>query len=78
MVRATYFDDEEDISDGEADQGFANGNGDAMNAKSLEENDLDDFDDALNKMSITPRDSFQYRHSQMPSKIRPSTSPESL
>ncbi|GLT39369.1 hypothetical protein SLA2020_135660 [Shorea laevis] len=47
--------------------------------------DLDEFDYALNKMSITPKDTFSYKfegqfqeHSRMPSKIRPSTSPESL
>ncbi|KAH7519801.1 hypothetical protein FEM48_Zijuj08G0075700 [Ziziphus jujuba var. spinosa] len=40
---------------------------------SFQEFDLDEFDGALNKMSITPKMS-----TRMPSRIRPSTSPESL
>lgn len=46
--------------------------------------DLDEFDTTLNKMSITPRGSSNKfgdkmrGFMQMPSRIRPSTSPESL
>lgn len=62
MVRPTYdYDDDEESSD------------DEDIAKSFQEFDLDEFDGALNKMSITPKMSMQ-----MPSRIRPSTSPESL
>ncbi|CAK9139373.1 unnamed protein product [Ilex paraguariensis] len=55
--------------------------------RSFEEDDpdLDEFDYSLNKMSITPKNSLNYtfegqlqRRMQMPSRIRPSTSPESL
>ncbi|XP_076946093.1 RNA polymerase I-specific transcription initiation factor rrn3-like [Bidens hawaiensis] len=65
MVRTTYDDDEDDVSDDDEGEGD------------------DEFDMNLNKMSITPRDSFMYggqqdRKMQMPSRIRPSTSPESL
>ncbi|XP_052191460.1 RNA polymerase I-specific transcription initiation factor rrn3-like [Diospyros lotus] len=61
---------------------------DAM-AGSFEEHeiDLDEFDHSLNKMSITPNNSLSHRFggrelhggaTRMPSRIRPSTSPESL
>ena len=79
MVRPTYDDDEEGSSDEEAAEGFGNGNEDTMMndgiSRNLEDLDLDDFDSALNRMSITPKNSLKY---QMPSRIRPSTSPESL
>lgn len=50
------------------------------------DHDLDEFDYSLNKMSITPKNpptlpfesDLRGRYMQMPSKIRPSTSPESL
>ncbi|XP_076910424.1 RNA polymerase I-specific transcription initiation factor rrn3-like [Bidens hawaiensis] len=63
MVRTTYDDDEDDEDN-------------------LTDGD-NEFDKNLNKMSITPRDSFMFGHQQdrkmqMPSRIRPSTSPESL
>lgn len=46
--------------------------------------DLEEFDFAMNKMSITPKNySFKFgngfqQHTKMPSRIRPSMSPESL
>ncbi|KAI6671632.1 hypothetical protein NL676_006517 [Syzygium grande] len=47
--------------------------------------DMEEFDYALNKMSITPKQSSMYKFGggleeliRMPSRIRPSTSPESL
>ncbi|CAN8287514.1 unnamed protein product [Cochlearia groenlandica] len=72
MVRATYDEDDED--DAEI---IVNGD-----EESDEEDDAD-LDYALNKMSITPKHSFKdnmekNRLMKMPSRIRPSTSPESL
>lgn len=89
MVRPYDDDDEEGNSDDEIAEAFVGINGECiMNddiSKNFEDFDLDDFDSALNKMSITPKDSFNYRFGvaskqpmQMPSRIRPSTSPESL
>lgn len=74
MVRATYDEDEEDDDDAEV---IVNGDED-----SDEEEDAD-LDYAMNKMSITPKHSFKNtmekeRLMRMPSRIRPSTSPESL
>jgi len=69
MVKTTY-DDEDDDDDDYDDED--------------EVEDEDDVDINLSKMSITPRqDSFMFgnqqdRKMQMPSRIRPSTSPESL
>ena len=42
--------------------------------------DIDEFDFVMNKMSITPKNTsgFQFGGARMPSKIRPSTSPESM
>lgn len=48
------------------------------------EEDFDDFENSMNKMSITPRNSFKYSMGgdhkmipmKMPARIRPSTSPE--
>ncbi|OMO80074.1 RNA polymerase I specific transcription initiation factor RRN3 [Corchorus capsularis] len=45
--------------------------------------DLDEFDTAMSKMSITPKNGYCYKFggrdsTRMPSRIRPSTSPESL
>lgn len=80
MVRPTYDDDQEDSSDEEVDEAPLGGNG-----GSHEGFDLDEFDNALNQMSITPKDSLKHRFGgvmkeplRMPSRIRPSTSPESL
>uniref|UniRef100_A0A1J3GKL8 RNA polymerase I-specific transcription initiation factor RRN3 n=1 Tax=Noccaea caerulescens TaxID=107243 RepID=A0A1J3GKL8_NOCCA len=73
MVRATY-DEEDDDDDAEI---IVNGD-----EESDEDND-GDLDYAMNKMSITPKHSFKNnmerdRLMKMPSRIRPSTSPESL
>ncbi|KAL5820962.1 hypothetical protein ACOSQ3_022844 [Xanthoceras sorbifolium] len=91
MVRTTYGREEEDSSDEDAAEDFVDVNGDEVMddgmGRSFDEHglDLDEFDSALNKMSITPRNSFIYgfegqlqQPRRMPSKIRPSTSPESL
>ena len=91
MIRTTYDDDEEGSSDEDDAVGCTYGNGediadDGM-ARSFEEHDadLDEFDYSLNQMSITPRNSLKYSFGgesmgpmKMPSRIRPSTSPESL
>ncbi|KAF3440903.1 hypothetical protein FNV43_RR19189 [Rhamnella rubrinervis] len=82
-------DDEEDNSDDEIAEAFVETNGECIMNDEISKNfgdfDLDDFDSALNKMSITPKDSFNHRLGialkqpmRMPSRIRPSTSPESL
>lgn len=89
MVRPTYDEEEED--EGSSDEDVAevfpdrieeNLMDDEAMARSYDDRDfdLDEFDSALNKMSITPRNSIQYRRDfvQMPSRIQPSTSPESL
>lgn len=89
MVRPTY--DEEEEGGGSSDEDIAevfpdrienNLMDDEAMARSYDDGefDLDEFDSALNKMSITPRNSLQYRRDfvQMPSRIRPSMSPESL
>ncbi|XWS33975.1 hypothetical protein CRYUN_Cryun22dG0128300 [Craigia yunnanensis] len=77
-------------SDDDLIKDFVNENEDVMNdgvAKSFDEQslDLDEFDCALKKMSITPKNSSSYKFggrfqepTRMPSRIRPSTSPESL
>ncbi|KAL7223677.1 hypothetical protein ACSBR1_025180 [Camellia fascicularis] len=93
MVRTTYDDDEEEgSSDEDVVEQFMGGSGENIAAGdamvgSFEEHDLDldEFDYSLNKMSITPKNSLNYRFGgglhggmQMPSRIRPSTSPESL
>lgn len=73
MVRTTY--DSDDNSDDEGSVSESD-NDDAM-VESFEEQGLD-IECVLNKMSITPRNSFKFKHERMPSRIRPSTSPESL
>ncbi|KAM6550668.1 hypothetical protein CsatB_000476 [Cannabis sativa] len=74
MVRPTYNDEEEDSSDEEVEVNTEiEGN--------HEDFDIDEFDNALNQMSITPKNRFAggfNEHLRMPSRIRPSTSPESL
>lgn len=93
MVRTTYDDDDEEgSSEEDVFEDFTGRSGenvvdDAM-AASYEEHDLDldEFDYSMNKMSITPKNSLNYRFGgelrrgamQMPSRIRPSMSPESL
>ncbi|XVF16060.1 hypothetical protein REPUB_Repub09cG0208500 [Reevesia pubescens] len=96
MVKPTYEDayDDEDNDDESSDddliRDFVNENEDIVNdgvGKSFDEQglDLDEFDCALKKMSITPKNSFSYKFggrfqepTRMPSRIRPSTSPESF
>ncbi|KAL8545574.1 hypothetical protein ACS0TY_005640 [Phlomoides rotata] len=89
MVRSTY---DEDDGEGTSDEDEAYGGGNGMSipddgsGRSYDEgdSDADEFDCSLDKMSITPRDSSHkfggrmQRSMQMPSRIRPSTSPESL
>lgn len=90
MVRTPTYDEEEEYH-GSSDEDVAeiftdtleeNLIDDEAMATSYDDRDfnLDEFDSALNKMSITPRNSIMYRRDaiQMPSRIRPSTSPESL
>lgn len=89
MVR-TKYDDDDDDDDEDGDQSEASidediedgGRDDDRIAMSLDELALDEFGNSLNKMSITPKSyGFGGRlqaHKQMPSRIRPSTSPESL
>ncbi|KAL5556349.1 hypothetical protein UlMin_038585 [Ulmus minor] len=81
MVRPTYNDDESD----EEIEAFLDSNGDTREHYKDLDLDLDEFDSALNKMSITPKTTlYQFggalkeQPSYMPSRIRPSTSPESL
>ncbi|XVE63194.1 hypothetical protein DITRI_Ditri07aG0000100 [Diplodiscus trichospermus] len=95
MVKPTYevaYDDDNDAgsSDDDSIQDFVNEDEDIMNdgvGKSFDEQeiDLDEFDCALKKMSITPKNGFSYKFggrfqepTRMPSRIRPSTSPESF
>ncbi|XWS45663.1 hypothetical protein CRYUN_Cryun15aG0155600 [Craigia yunnanensis] len=95
MVNPAYddaYDDNNDEGSSNDDliQDFVYENEDIMNdgvAKSFDEQglDLDEFDCALKKMSITPKNSSSYKFggrfqepTRMPSRIRPSTSPESL
>ncbi|GAV86185.1 RRN3 domain-containing protein [Cephalotus follicularis] len=87
-VRTTYDNDEEVSSEEDDVDDFLNENAedaiDDMMVRSSDERDLylDEFDYALNKMSITPKYSFVGSQAEkplrMPSRIRPSTSPESL
>ncbi|KAH9710480.1 RNA polymerase I specific transcription initiation factor RRN3 protein [Citrus sinensis] len=87
MVKTAYHGDKEDNSDEDVDED----NGDHLMVDGMGRNpdeqdlDLDEFDYALNKMSITPKNSFSCRLDgqsrqpmEMPSRIRPSTSLESL
>lgn len=89
MVRSTYDEDDGEGTSDE-DEAYVGGNGmripDDGSGRSYDEgdSDADEFDCSLDKMSITPRDSSHnfgdrmQRFVQMPSRIRPSTSPESL
>ncbi|KAM2063476.1 hypothetical protein ACFX16_027010 [Malus domestica] len=85
MVHPTY-DDDEDSSDEDIGDAVADENVDGMDYAILHQHyDLDEFDSALNKMSITPKNSLHSTFGgaikqpmRMPSRIRPSTSPESL
>lgn len=94
MVRSTCDEegtsDEEDEEEEDDIEACAEYNGIGIpiagRARSCNEDafDLDEFDVSLDKMSITPGDASHkfggsmQRFMQMPSKIRPSTSPESL
>ncbi|KAF2322865.1 hypothetical protein GH714_031487 [Hevea brasiliensis] len=87
-VRTSYGSDDEDSSDEDINEDFVTMNDENFMeegmARSPDEQhlDLDEFDHAMNKMSITPKNGLNYRFGgdkmQMPSRIRPSTSPESL
>ncbi|XP_057997296.1 uncharacterized protein LOC110645367 isoform X2 [Hevea brasiliensis] len=87
-VRTSYGSDDEDSSDEDINEDFVTMNEDNFMeegmARSPDEQhlDLDEFDHAMNKMSITPKNGLNYRFGgdkmQMPSRIRPSMSPESL
>lgn len=99
MVKTMYDDDEDRYEDEEGsgdedgedseesvDGGVGDDRVDRM-ATSFNEQDIDieEFDYALNKMSITPKQSLMYKFGggleelvRMPSRIRPSTSPESM
>lgn len=88
MVRPTYAEEEEQEEDGGSSDEDAevfpdiieeNLMDDVAMARSYDDQDFD-LDSGLNNMSITPRNSLQYRHDfvKMPSRIRPSMSPESL
>ncbi|XP_071692841.1 RNA polymerase I-specific transcription initiation factor rrn3-like isoform X2 [Rutidosis leptorrhynchoides] len=87
MVRNSSYDEEDDddyeegVSDEDEDNHHVVSNG--SGPMKFEDDDDDELDMKLNEMSITPRDSFMYgndkrKKMQMPSRIRPSTSPESL
>ncbi|KAG8364112.1 hypothetical protein BUALT_Bualt19G0092800 [Buddleja alternifolia] len=93
MVRSTYDDDDDEEEEGSSDEDDAEvniENGMSIphdgSGRSYDEGnfDVDEFNYSLDKMSITPRDSSHkfggriQRHMQMPSRIRPSMSPESL
>lgn len=99
MVRTSYGGEEENSSEDDGGEDFAEENDDddvmdddvmdddVMGGRSFGDNDieLDEFDSALTKMSITPKVSYISKFEgqlqppkRMPSKIRPSTSPESL
>ncbi|XP_021772671.1 RNA polymerase I-specific transcription initiation factor rrn3-like [Chenopodium quinoa] len=88
MVRKTYEDDE-GSSDEDVDVFYPDTNRAASRdegiVESFEDDYLDEFNDTLNRMSITPKDSMlksrygrnSHTPMQMPSKLRPSMSPES-
>ncbi|XP_050375654.1 uncharacterized protein LOC126792884 [Argentina anserina] len=89
MVQRTYDEDKDGSSDEEGDEAFAVDNEENVMdyevLQCLEEQQFGEVDSALNKMSITPKDSLHSRFGgainkpmRMPSRIRPSTSPESL
>uniref|UniRef100_A0A6M2F4S1 RNA polymerase I-specific transcription initiation factor RRN3 n=1 Tax=Populus davidiana TaxID=266767 RepID=A0A6M2F4S1_9ROSI len=84
-VKTTYDDDDEDSSDEDIADDFGVLNEENFMeegmARSYDQDiDLDEFDFVMNKMSITPKNTsgFHFGGERMPSKLRPSTSPESL
>lgn len=91
MVRTTYDDDDDeddDHSEVSIDEDIAEDGENGVNttddgiAMSFDDLALNEFDNSLNKMSITPKNyrfgSELQGRMRMPSRIRPSTSPESL
>ncbi|KAK4790532.1 hypothetical protein SAY86_017836 [Trapa natans] len=78
MVQTSFEDEEE--SDGD-DEGEGTPDG-AMSTGDQDGFDIDEFDSALNEMSITPKNykwgGDMQPLARMPSKLRPSTSPQSL
>ncbi|KAK2977155.1 hypothetical protein RJ640_027768 [Escallonia rubra] len=90
MVRTTCDDDDDDDDEGSIDEDIAQDRvgGNGMNitengtAMSFDEDYLDGFGNSMMQMSITPKNykfgSALHGGMQMPSRIRPSTSPESL
>ncbi|GER43761.1 RNA polymerase I specific transcriptioninitiation factor RRN3 protein [Striga asiatica] len=88
MVRSSYDEDDGECTSDE-DEPYAERDGmsipdDGRRSYDEENSDADEFEYSLDKMSITPRDSSSkfggglQRFVQMPSKIRPSMSPESF
>ncbi|KAK3034197.1 hypothetical protein RJ639_034337 [Escallonia herrerae] len=90
MVRTTCDNDDDDDDEGSIDEVIAQdcvgGNGvnvtENGTAMSFDEDYLDGFDNSMMQMSITPKN-YKFGSAlrggmQMPSRIRPSTSPESL
>ncbi|PSS23849.1 RNA polymerase I-specific transcription initiation factor like [Actinidia chinensis var. chinensis] len=85
MARTSYDDDEEGCSNEDVED--FGGSGENIAAWSSEEHDHHFDDDELDKMSITPKNSFLNSYMfggdlcgsalRMPSRIRPSSSPES-
>jgi RNA polymerase I-specific transcription initiation factor RRN3 len=85
MVKTTYIDDKEDYDDELEDldnPGMDDGSSDDDNPEV--NNDPDDLDIPMDKMSITPCDSYFHQFAKeshagpsMPAKIRPSVSPPS-
>lgn len=91
MVRSIYDEDEEGTSDEDVAEAYDRGDGMSIPDDGSDrycegqgDSDADEFEYSLDKMSITPRDSSHkfggrmQSFMKMPSKIRPSTSPESL
>lgn len=86
MVQTSFEDEEGSDKDDDEEEGIHERNSrDHDRATSFgdrEDFDVDEFDHALNKMSITPKNykwgGDMQPLARMPSKLRPSTSPESL
>lgn len=84
MVRSTYVEDGEGTSDDDVGEAYENRDTISIPGSYEEYPDADELDYTLDKMSITPKNSSHrfggrmQRFEQMPSKIRPSMSPESF
>lgn len=76
MVRSSY--DEEGTSDEDVADAYDREDGMSIPDEEDFDDDADEFSPGFEKMSITPRDSSHRFGGRMPSKIRPSMSPESL